>query len=150
MNEVEKLQEELKKLQQEELDLISDISENESKISDIQKKIAQANSLQRSIEEKSIKISQLKSTKAQIYKTLENVTIKLDALDYDSLKNKLELLVSEEDKLKKDIDSSELELEKKRKELDAITILQNKIKQQEEKNNSLKRRHAAVNNQVNN
>ena len=150
MSDVTKLQEELKKLQQEELDLINDISANEAKISDIQKQIAQANSLQRSIEEKSIKISQLKSTKAQICKVLEGVNIKLDSLDCESLKRKLELLVSEEDKLKKDIDSSELELEKKRKDLDAITILQNKIKQQEEKNNSLKRRYAAVNNQVNN
>jgi chromosome segregation ATPase len=150
MNQVEQLQAELKKLQQEEQELLSGVSETESKISDMQKQIMHANSIQRSIESKLLKISQLKSVKNKLKQTVDDVKIKLDSLDSESLSKKLELLVSEEDKLRKNIDETETELAKTRKELDAITILQNKIKQQEEKNSSLKRRYAAVNNQVKN
>jgi chromosome segregation ATPase len=150
MNQVEQLQKELEKLQQEENQLMINVSKAESTVAEVQKKITQADSMQRAIEAKLIKISQLKSSKNKLEQTIEDVKIKFEELDSESLSNKLNALELEEDKIKKGIDDSEKELERQRKELDAITILRNKIKQQEEKNNSLMRRYAVINSKVDN
>lgn len=150
MNQVEQLQETLKKLQESEHNILKDISATEIRILEAQKDIAQVNTLQRKIEEVSVRISQLKSNRNKIDTALENVMIRLEDESVEKLNANLNILFLEEDKLKKDIDSRELELEKKRKELESVIALQHKIKQQEEKNSSLRRRYAAVGNQLGN
>ena len=150
MNQVEQLQETLKKLQENEHDILKDISATEIRILEAQKGIIQANALQRKIEEISVRISQLKSNKTKIDTAYENIIIRLECDSIEKLNTNLNNLFIEEDKLKKDIDLKESELEKKRKELEAVIAIQHKIKQQEEKNSSLRRRYAAVGNQLGN
>ena len=148
MNNADTLQAELKKLQQDEKDLIQNISVTESKISESQKEISRANTIQRSIEEISIRVSQLKSNKIKLDKLNEDINVRLEGIDTESLRKKLDVVLAEEDILKKDIDASEVELQKKRKESEEIVALQNRIKQQLEKNEGLRRRHSAIANQL--
>ena len=148
MSKSDTLQAELKKLQQEEHELIQTISVTESKISESQKEISKANTIQRSIEEISIRVSQLKSNKTKLDKLSEDINVRLEGIDIESLQKKLDVVLAEEDILKKDIDASEVELDKKRKESEAVVALQNRIRQQLEKNEGLRRRHSAIANQL--
>ena len=137
---INELEIEFTRLLEEEKTLVKSIQDTEQSIRELERNKALANDIQNKINRIADNVAKLKQALEKQNSILKDLEIQKDSLDVTKLSKELESVSSNEQRLRKDIDTNENRISVERKEVERGELIKKRIMEQKNKNSSLKQR----------